>query len=142
MPRGGPGGDLARSLALAALYSLGTHGIMTLNDFKSVEGDRRMGIRSLPVQLGADGAARVASLVMLLAQAAVIALLASWQRTVPAIAIGVLTLVQAVMMWRFVQAPRERALWLSALGVPFYVGGMMIAAFAVRSLPAVVGAAP
>lgn len=129
-------------VVLAVLYSVGAHGIMTLNDFKAMDGDRRMGIRSLPVQLGADGAARVASLVMLLAQAAVIALLASWQRTTPAIVIGVLTLVQAVMMWRFMQAPRERALWLSALGVPFYVGGMMIAAFAVRSLPVVVGAAP
>jgi chlorophyll synthase len=124
------------------LYSIGAHGIMTLNDFKAMDGDRRMGIRSLPVQLGADGAARVASLVMLLAQAAVIALLVSWQRTTPAMVIGVLTLVQAVMMWRFMQAPRERALWLSALGVPFYVGGMMIAAFAVRTLPLVVGAAP
>jgi chlorophyll synthase len=129
-------------VVLAVLYSIGAHGIMTLNDFKAMDGDRRMGIRSLPVQLGADGAARVASLVMLLAQAAVTVLLASWQRTMPAIAIGVLTLVQAMMMWRFVQAPRERALWLSALGVPFYVGGMMIAAFAVRSLPVVVGAAP
>jgi chlorophyll synthase len=129
-------------LVLAVLYSIGAHGIMTLNDFKAMDGDRRMGIRSLPVQLGADGAARVASLVMLLAQAAVIALLASWQRTTPAIVIGVLTLVQTVMMWRFMQSPRERALWLSALGVPFYVGGMMIAAFAVRTLPLVVGAAP
>ena len=31
-------------IILAALYSIGAHGIMTLNDFKSVEGDRRMGI--------------------------------------------------------------------------------------------------
>ena len=43
---------LARSSLLAALYSVGAHGIMTLNDFKSVEGDRRMGIGSLPVLLG------------------------------------------------------------------------------------------
>ena len=42
----------SRTLVLAALYSLGAHGIMTLNDFKSVEGDRRMGIGSLPVRLG------------------------------------------------------------------------------------------
>jgi chlorophyll synthase len=28
---------------------------MTLNDFKSVVGDRRCGVRSLPVQLGAPG---------------------------------------------------------------------------------------
>ena len=53
-----------RSLALAALYSLGAHGIMTLNDFKSVEGDRRMGIGSLPVRLGVERAARVACWVM------------------------------------------------------------------------------
>jgi chlorophyll/bacteriochlorophyll a synthase len=128
-------------LVLATLYSIGAHGIMTLNDFKAIEGDQRMGVNSLPVLLGADGAARVASLVMLLAQAAVIALLVTWSRPWHALAIGVLTLVQAMMMWRFVQSPRERALWLSALGVPFYVSGMMIAAFAVRTLPIVAGAA-
>ena len=33
------------SLLLAGLYSLGAHGIMTLTDFKSIEGDRRMGKR-------------------------------------------------------------------------------------------------
>ena len=55
-------------VALAALYSVGAHGIMTLNDFKSVEGDRRMGIDSLPVLLGVDRAARVACLVMALPQ--------------------------------------------------------------------------
>ncbi len=42
----------ARTFLLAALYSLGAHGIMTLNDFKSIEGDRQMGIGSLPVRLG------------------------------------------------------------------------------------------
>ena len=128
-------------LVLATLYSIGAHGIMTLNDFKAIEGDQRMGVNSLPVLLGADGAARVASLVMVLAQAAVIALLVTWSRPWHALAIGVLALVQAMMMWRFVQSPRERALWLSALGVPFYVSGMMIAAFAVRTLPIVTEAA-
>jgi chlorophyll synthase len=92
------------------------------------------------VLLGATGAARVASLVMLLAQAVVIGLLLSWNRPWHALAIGVLSVVQAVMMWRFVQSPRERALWLSALGVPFYVSGMMITAFAVRTLPIIVEA--
>ncbi len=46
-----------RVFAVAALYSAGAHGIMTLNDFKSIEGDKRSGIRSLPVQLGASRAA-------------------------------------------------------------------------------------
>jgi chlorophyll synthase len=125
---------------LAILYSIGAHGIMTLNDFKAMDGDRRMGVNSLPVLLGAVGAARVASLVMLLAQTVVIGLLLWWNRPSHAIAIGVLVVVQAMMMWRFVQSPRERALWLSALGVPFYVSGMMITAFAVRTLPMIVEA--
>ncbi len=64
-------------LLLALLYSLGAHGIMTLNDFKAIEGDQKMGVRSLPVLLGPDGAARVASAVMLAAQVVVIALLVS-----------------------------------------------------------------
>ena len=42
-----------RSVALALLYSVSAHGIMTLNDFKSIEGDRQMGIRSLPVRASA-----------------------------------------------------------------------------------------
>ncbi len=42
----------ARVLVVILLYSLGAHGIMTLNDFKAVEGDSAMGVRSLPVTLG------------------------------------------------------------------------------------------
>ena len=56
------GGDLPASniLLIALLYSLGAHGIMTLNDFKAIEGDIAIGIRTLPVQLGATKAARLA----------------------------------------------------------------------------------
>ncbi len=128
-------------LLLALLYSLGAHGIMTLNDFKAIDGDRQMGVNSLPVLLGPQGAARVASGVMLLAQAVVVGLLLAWDRPWHALAIASLAVVQSVMMRRFLAAPVERALWLSALGVPFYVSGMMVAAFAARSLPAVLGAA-
>lgn len=54
----------ASSLLLAGLYSLGALGIMALNDFKAITGDRQMGIRSLPVMLGPLRAAQVASVVM------------------------------------------------------------------------------
>jgi chlorophyll/bacteriochlorophyll a synthase len=64
------------SVALALLYSVGAHGIMTLNDFKAIEGDRRMGVASLPVQLGAHGAARMACVFMLVPQVVVAVLLA------------------------------------------------------------------
>ena len=121
-----------RSMLLALLYSLGAHGIMTLNDFKAIEGDRRMGIASLPVQLGPRRAAVVASLTMALAQAVVIALLIGWDRPLHAAAIAALLAVQLLMMRRFVAAPVARALWYSGFGVPLFVAGMMVSAFALR----------
>ncbi len=42
--------------------------------------------------------------------------------------------VQLLMMLRFLEKPSERALWFSALGVNFFVLGMLVAAFAVRAL--------
>jgi chlorophyll synthase len=74
---------------------------------------------------------------MVLAHCVVIGLLVTWGRPGFAIAIGVLTVVQAGLMGWFVQKPVERALYLSAFGVPFYVSGMMVSAFAVRTLPVV-----
>lgn len=127
-------------ILLAVLYSIGAHGIMTLNDFKAIEGDRRMGVRSLPVMIGVHRAAQTACISMIGAQVVVIALLVSWSRPVHAAAIGMLVLLQLLMMRRFLGDPRKRALWLSAFGVPFYVSGMMIAAFAVRTLAPAIGA--
>jgi chlorophyll/bacteriochlorophyll a synthase len=49
-----------------------------------------------------------------------------------AFTIGVLMVVQFGIMRWFVQSPRERALYLSAFGVPFSVAGMMVTAFAIR----------
>jgi chlorophyll synthase len=123
-----------RILLLAALYSAGAHGIMTLNDFKAMEGDQRMGIGSLPVRLGVDSAARVACLMMAAPQAMVVALLTAWDRPWHAVGVGALLAVQLALMVRFLQQPRQRALWYSALGVNFFVLGMLVAAFAVRGL--------
>ncbi len=122
-----------RVLALALLYSLGAHGIMTLNDFKSVEGDQRHGVRSLPVQLGAAGAARAACAVMLVPQLAVIALLTTWHARGAAALVAVLVVAQLALMRRFLGAVTPRsALVYSAVGVPFYVFGMMAAAVGLR----------
>ncbi|MEY4369012.1 MAG: bacteriochlorophyll/chlorophyll synthetase family protein [Pseudomonadota bacterium] len=124
----------ASSLLLALLYSIAAHGIMTLNDFKSVEGDRQMGVRSLPVRLGVQGAARTACWVMVVPQLLVILLLLEWQRPLHALAVLLLVLGQLKLMQRFVASPAERALQLSAFGVPLLVAGMMVAAFALRGL--------
>jgi chlorophyll synthase len=123
-----------RTLLLAALYSVGAHGIMTLNDFKSIEGDTKTGVRSLPVQLGAEHAAAVACVFMWLPQFIVIALLAAWGAPLHATAVGALLGVQFLLMRRFLGQPRERALWYSGVGVPLYVAGMMVSAFALKGL--------
>lgn len=122
-----------RIVSLAVLYSAGTHGIMTLNDFKSIEGDARSGVRSLPVMLGAENAARLACLVMLVPQFVVVALLLSWQREWYALGIVALIALQLPLMRRFLQSPRERAVWYSGTGVTLFVLGMMVSAFALKN---------
>jgi len=124
----------ARSLLLAFLYSIGAHGIMTLNDFKAIEGDSRMGIRSLPVQLGPDRAARVACWVMAVPQLLVVILLVQWGAPVSAVSVAALIAAQAVLMRRLIAAPIQQALFYSGFGVPLYVSGMMVSAFALRGL--------
>ena len=122
------------SLLLAGLYSASAHGIMTLNDFKAIEGDRQMGVRSLPVQLGAMKAAQVSAAFMLIPQVIVLALLLMWGKPIYAIVIGGLILGQIVLLRDFLKRPVEKALFYSGFGVPILVSGMMVAAFAVNSM--------
>jgi len=119
---------------LAALYSLGAHGIMTLNDFKSVEGDLRVGIGSLPARLGVDRAARLACIVMAVPQVVVVALLWSWDCPGHAATVAALLGVQLALMARLVRRPRELAPWYNATGITLYVLGMLASAFALRAL--------
>jgi chlorophyll synthase len=123
----------AHSLLLALLYSIAAHGIMTLNDFKSVSGDSQMGIASLPVQLGVDGAARTACWVMAVPQIVVIIALFIWDQPWHALAVILLLLAQGKLMLHFIAAPVERALLYSGFGVPLLVAGMMVSAFALRA---------
>lgn len=124
-------------LLLAVLYSSGAHGIMTLNDFKAIEGDKQMGVRSLPVQLGVNGAAWTACITMIVPQIVVIGLLLAWARPYYAIAVAALVVIQLGLMTRFLRDPLGWAIKLSGFGVTVYVTGMMISAFAVRSIEAV-----
>jgi len=121
-----------RIIAAALLYSIGAHGIMTLNDFKSIEGDREMGVFSLPVMLGADRAALLSCAVMAVPQACVVALLLHWGFLGHATAVTVLLLLQGALMPRLLLDPRGKAPWYNATGTSLYVIGMLITAFALR----------
>ena len=115
-------------LIILALYSAGAHGIMTLNDFKAVVGDRATGLRSLPVVLGVDRAAQVACLVMAAPQAVVIALLLNWEHRVSAGVVAVLLLGQLLLMRRLLSDPLKHTPWYNATGTTLYVLGMLAAA--------------
>ena len=124
------GGDLPAEpiLLIALLYSIGAHGIMTLNDFKSVEGDLTMGIRSLPAQLGPTRAARVACLFMLLPQLIVILLLVRWGLMPSALAVSLMVVAQLLAMRKLLRDPKQFAPWYNATGISLYVLGMMAVA--------------
>ncbi|OWU78184.1 chlorophyll synthase ChlG [Phaeobacter sp. 22II1-1F12B] len=121
-------------ILMALLYAIGAHGIMTLNDFKALEGDSRMGVNSLPVTMGPERAARLACWVMALPQVLVIALMVTWDRPLHAAAILALLVGQFAAMRVLLRDPRAKAPWYNGVGVTLYVSGMLITAFAIRTL--------
>lgn len=122
------------NVTIALMYALGAHGIMTLNDFKALHGDRLHGVRSLPVVLGPEVAAKVACTVMALAQLLVIALLAVWGKPWHALAITGLLAAQVLAMRVLQRDPQAKAPWYNGTGIVLYVTGMMVASFALRGM--------
>jgi chlorophyll synthase len=118
----------ATTLIILLLYSLGAHGIMTLNDFKAVRGDLATGLRSLPVIMGVRRAALFACAVMALAQCGVIAVLLRQSMLLSAGIVGAFTVIQIGLMSRLVSDPAKYAPWYNATGVSLYVFGMLAAA--------------
>jgi chlorophyll synthase len=106
---------------------------MTLNDFKSVEGDRQSSIRSLPVILGVEGAGNAACIAMALPQFAMIALLLAWNFPVQGFIVAILLMAQLLLMVRLMRNPKQLAPWYNATGTSLYVIGMLVTAFALRS---------
>ncbi len=121
-------------ILIALLYGIGAHGIMTLNDFKALEGDAQMGVNSLPVTLGPEKAAKVACVVMIVPQIFVILALAKWGQSTHAALVLLLLLGQLWAMSVMLKDPKAKAPWYNATGVLMYVSGMMVSAFALRAV--------
>ncbi len=123
------------SLLLAGLYSLGAHGIMTINDFKSIEGDRMMGIKSIPAQMGADWAAMSAVITINIALVMAIVYMYLSGHTTSAIIMFLLALGQIPTQRKFLQMtdPRARAIYYNASGVMIFVLCMIVSAVGIRS---------
>ncbi len=122
----------SESIALAIIFSIGAHGIMTLNDFKSVVGDNISKVASIPVQLGEKKAAILASVIMDVAQLAAIGiLLARSAYMMSGIAI-LLFAFQIPMQKTLINNPKEKAVWYNAFGTLLYVLSMMVCAVGIR----------
>jgi chlorophyll synthase len=118
---------------LASLYAIGAFGIMTLNDFKAITGDKEMGIKSLPVVIGEHSAVRVACTVMIIPQLLVIIFLLYWNLQSYGLIIAGSLLLQIIAMIRLIRNPTKYAPWYNATGVTLYVLGMMVSAIAISS---------
>ncbi len=123
-----------RILAVLALYATGAHGIMVLNDFKAVKGDRVSNVRSLPVLLGERRAALLACWTMALPQLVVALLLANWGAIFPAALVMLSVAGQFLLMQRLLGDPARQAPFYNATGTSLYVLGMLVAAFGLRGL--------
>jgi chlorophyll/bacteriochlorophyll a synthase len=120
--------NLWKSVTLAILYSVSAHGIMTVNDFKSMVGDAQMGIKSIPVMYGKHIAAWLVVLKMSLAQVIVIALMFWWGNPVAAMVVLLLLLAQVLPFRRFLQDPAQNAVYFNLTAIQLSIWGMFISA--------------
>ncbi|MGP6156810.1 MAG: chlorophyll synthase ChlG [Vulcanimicrobiaceae bacterium] len=121
------------TLVLASLYSLGSHGLMTLNDFKSYEGDKRLGLRSLPVMLGLPGALRAAFAFIDVFQVLAIGYVLLHAMYLAAGVMLLLFVIQLPMQRKLAHDPAGMAPWYCASAIPPFVWGMLVSALALRS---------
>jgi chlorophyll synthase len=123
-----------RILVILALYAAGAHGIMVLNDFKAVEGDRVSNVRSLPILLGERRAALLACYTMAVPQLVVAVLLSHWGAKPSAVLVILSIAAQFLLMQRLLSNPAKCAPFYNATGTSLYVLGMLAAAFGLRAL--------
>ncbi|MCW2277048.1 (bacterio)chlorophyll synthase [Heliophilum fasciatum] len=114
---------------VASIYAIGSHGMMTFNDFKSVKGDTMAGLKSIVVQYGIDGGLKLA-LAMLNTSQLLAALFLAWQgRYVGAVILIVFLLIQLPFQKKVKEDPVTKAPWYNATAGSFFILGMMVAAF-------------
>lgn len=118
-----------QSMILAVVYGLGAHGIMTINDFKSVAGDRQMGIRSIPVIYGERVAARIAVVTINAAQIVAIVLQLIWGHWITALICLVFLFAQLRAQVQLINTPTQpMAVRYNIVAIPPYVWAMLVAA--------------
>lgn len=125
-------GELDTTIVLLTLfYSFSGLGIAIINDFKSVEGDRQLGLKSLPVMFGVTNAAWICVAMIDLFQAGIAAYLISIHQNLYAVILILLIIPQITFQdMYFLRDPLKNDVKYQASAQPFLVLGMLVAALA------------
>jgi chlorophyll synthase len=125
-------GNLNWTIAILTLiYSFAGLGIAIVNDFKSVEGDRALGLKSLPVMFGVTTAAWICVAAIDIFQAGIAGYLFNIHENLYAIILLLLVLPQMVFQQiYFLKDPLKNDVKYQASAQPFLVLGMLVAGLA------------
>ncbi|NEP10993.1 MAG: chlorophyll synthase ChlG [Symploca sp. SIO2C1] len=116
---------------LTLFYSLAGLGIAVVNDFKSVEGDRQLGLKSLPVMFGVGTAAWICVLMIDLFQAGIAGYLITIHQNLYATILLLLIIPQITFQdMYFLRDPLKNDVKYQASAQPFLVLGMLVAGLA------------
>lgn len=125
-------GDLNWTIViLTLLYSMAGLGIAVVNDFKSVEGDRQLGLKSLPVMFGITTAAWICVVMIDLFQIGIGAYLISLHENLYGTIVLLLVIPQITFQdMYFLRDPLNNDVKYQASAQPFLVLGMLITGLA------------
>lgn len=125
-------GDLNPTIIVLTLfYSLAGLGIAVVNDFKSVEGDRQLGLKSLPVMFGITTAAWICVLMIDVFQVGIATYLITIHENLYAAILLLLVIPQITFQdMYFLRDPLKNDVKYQASAQPFLVLGMLVTALA------------
>ncbi|MBW4570076.1 MAG: chlorophyll synthase ChlG [Tolypothrix carrinoi HA7290-LM1] len=125
-------GDLNLTIVILTMfYSLAGLGIAIVNDFKSVEGDRQLGLQSLPVMFGVTNAALICVVMIDLFQGLIAAYLVSIHENLYAAILVLLIIPQITFQdMYFLRDPVNNDVKYQASAQPFLVLGMLVTGIA------------
>lgn len=126
-------GELNWKVAVfTVIYSLAGLGIAIVNDFKSVEGDKKFGLKSLPVMFGVTTAAWICVIMIDVFQAAIAGYLIYLHENLYAAILLLLIIPQITFQdMYFLRNPLENDVKYQASAQPFLVIGMLVAGLAI-----------
>lgn len=118
-------------MVLTLIYSLAGLGIAVVNDFKSVEGDRQLGLKSLPVMFGITTASWICVIMIDTFQAGIAGYLISIHENLYATLLLLLVIPQITFQdMYFLRDPLKNDVKYQASAQPFLVLGMLVAGLA------------